>query len=102
MLYNLLDNAFKYNRPGGDVRLSCEVSPANAVIRVSDTGVGMDQKQLDRIFTPFYRAQDSRTQNGLGLGLSVVKGIVDSLSGRILSESEKGTGTTFTVILPLS
>ena len=102
MLYNLLDNAFKYNSPGGDVRLSCEVSPADAVIRVSDTGVGMDQKQLDRIFTPFYRAQDSRTQNGLGLGLSVVKGIADSLSGRILPESEKGAGTTFTVILPLS
>ena len=102
MLYNLLDNAFKYNRPGGDVRLSGEVSATDAVIRVSDTGVGMDQKQLDRIFTPFYRAQDSRTQNGLGLGLSVVKGIVDSLNGRILPESEKGAGTTFTIILPLS
>ena len=102
MLYNLLDNAFKYNRPGGDVRLSCEVSPTDAIIRVSDTGTGMDQEQLDRIFTPFYRAQDSRTQNGLGLGLSVVKGVVDSLGGRILPESEKGAGTTFTVILPLS
>lgn len=102
MLYNLLDNAFKYTGVGGEVQLSCCIGVRNVVIRVSDTGIGMDGEQLDQIFKPFYRGQQSRTQNGLGLGLSVVRGILDNLNGKILTESEKGTGTTFTIILPIS
>ena len=101
MLYNLLDNAFKYTETGGKISLSCRIDSEKAIIRVSDNGAGMDKSQLKQIFVPFYRAQDSRTKNGLGLGLSVVKGIVESLNGVVKSESEKGSGTTFTVILPI-
>ena len=102
MLLNLLDNAFKYSKPGGDVELCCRVSPESVTIQVSDNGIGMYRDQLDQIFTPFYRAQESRNQAGLGLGLSVVKGVVDSLNGTIEPDSEKDAGTTFTIILPIS
>lgn len=102
MLFNLLDNAFKYNKIDGEVHFSCSIQNKKAVIRVSDTGMGMDKEQIDQIFTPFYRGQASRTKNGLGLGLSIVKGIADNLKGSIKVDSEKGVGTTFTIILPIS
>jgi signal transduction histidine kinase len=102
MLYNLLDNAFKYSPSGGKVHLFCRVDKKKAEIQIADNGIGMEQEQFQQIFTPFYRGQTARTENGLGLGLSVVKGIVEELNGTIQLKSQREKGSTFTVILPLS
>ena len=101
IFYNLLDNAMKYNKTGGNVSLSCRVEHKKAIILVQDSGIGMEKDQLDKIFMPFYRADESRTVDGLGLGLSVVKGIIENLKGEIKAESKTGIGTKITVILPL-
>lgn len=100
MLFNLLDNAFKYNSNCGKVSLSCQTVNKKAIITVEDSGIGMEKDQIDNIYTPFYRADDSRTVSGLGLGLCVVKGVVDGLKGEIKVESGKGTGTKIIVVLP--
>lgn len=100
MLGNLLDNALKYNQKGGNISLSCRVEPKKVLLIVQDNGPGMDKQQLKKIFEPFYRADSSRTKEGIGLGLAIVKGIVDSMNGKIAVKSEPGRGTQITVILP--
>ncbi|NCC67042.1 MAG: HAMP domain-containing histidine kinase [Clostridia bacterium] len=100
MLGNLLDNALKYSQKGSTLSFSCRVEPKKVILIVQDNGSGMEMQQLKKIFDPFYRADGSRTKEGLGLGLAVVKGIVDSLNGRIEVDSEPGRGTQITVILP--
>lgn len=100
LLYNLVDNAFKYNRPGGTVLLACRTDGESAAITVEDTGVGMDRDTVENVFTPFYRSDQSRSKEGLGLGLSVVQGIIDSLGGRIAVTSSPGAGTRIEVCLP--
>ncbi|MEA5040416.1 MAG: HAMP domain-containing sensor histidine kinase [Clostridiaceae bacterium] len=101
MLGNLLDNALKYSQKGSAVSLSCRVEPQKIYLTVQDNGLGMERQQMEKIFEPFYRADRSRTKEGLGLGLAVVKGIVDSLNGRIEVESEPGKGTKIALVLPV-
>ncbi len=102
MLCNLLDNALKYNQKGGEISLSCLFEHQKIFLIVQDSGTGMEKKQIEKIFEPFYRADSSRTKEGLGLGLSVVKGVADSLNGKIEVESEKCKGTKITIILPVN
>ncbi len=102
---NLVTNAICYNRPGGSVDVSCGVEANRAVLRVTDTGVGILPEDLAHVFERFYRADQSRTSNGggrAGLGLAITKAIVDAHNGKIDVTSESGRGTTFTVFLPQS
>lgn len=99
---NLIDNAVKYTPNGGSVRVSTKCRQKQVIIEVSDTGIGIAQKHLSRIFERFYRVDKgrSREMGGTGLGLSIVKHIVEKHQGTISVESEVGEGTTFTIMLP--
>ena len=103
-LLNLLSNAIKYNKEGGQITLSGKASTKEKefIIKVSDTGVGLEEKHLDLIFEKFYRVPDySDKVVGTGLGLAVVKQIITGHRGKITVESEVGKGTTFIIHLPL-
>jgi len=99
---NLVDNAVKYNCPGGDVQISCETDEAQLLIRVQDSGIGIPHGDQQRIFDRFYRVDKSRSraQGGSGLGLAIVKKIVEDHSGSITVESTPDAGSTFTITLP--
>ncbi|MBX3101589.1 MAG: HAMP domain-containing histidine kinase [Bacteroidetes bacterium] len=101
---NLLDNALKYSPGRPYIRLQVTVQDGQAVITVSDRGLGMDELVQKRIFEPFYRAQTGNRQDtrGYGLGLSYVKGVIEGHHGTITVDSQPGQGTTFTLILPLT
>ena len=102
-LVNLIDNAVKFNRPGGEVRIECVRSPDGAArISVSDTGVGIPKEDLSRIFERFYRVDKARSREvgGTGLGLSIVKHVVERMNGSISVSSDVGVGSTFTITLP--
>lgn len=102
MLLNLVDNAIKYSEEGAQVFIGTDINQNKQVIWVEDTGVGMSNEHLSRIFERFYRVDKarSRDQGGTGLGLAIVKHIVLSLNGNIEVESKIGKGTKFTVSIP--
>ena len=101
VLYNLLDNAVKYSREGGEIRLRTEQRNDFVALSVTDEGVGISGEDLPRIFERFYRADKSRTgSDGTGLGLAIVKHIAQLHHGRVEAESAPGKGTTIRVILP--
>ena len=102
VLGNLLSNAFKFTRQGGEVRLTVESGGDSVVMKVRDTGAGIPAEQLPRVFEKFYQAdnQGSASAVGTGLGLAIVKGIVEAHGGRIRCESKVGVGTTFIIELP--
>lgn len=102
LVLNLLDNALKFTRPGGRVVLRIRRAERGASLEVQDTGVGMPPAILPHIFERFFRADPSRspTVGGAGLGLSLVKWIVESHHGRVSVQSSPGVGSTFTVWLP--
>ncbi len=100
---NLLDNAVKFNRPGGEVRIETEATADGQIqISISDTGPGIPSEHLPRIFERFYRVDRGRSRavGGTGLGLSIVKHAVERIKGTVLVESQLGKGSRFTVILP--
>ncbi|WP_461831546.1 ATP-binding protein [Aquifex sp.] len=99
LLRNLVDNAVKYNREGGEIFIRSERVGNGVVIRVSDTGEGIEKKKLSLVFEPFVRGEESK---GLGLGLTIVKKIANIHGGDIKIESEKGKGTTVEVLIPLT
>ena len=97
---NLLDNAVKYTPAGGRVDVEAFQRPKQVIITVKDTGIGIGQEDLPKIWNRLYRGDESRSQQGLGLGLSVVKSIVEVHGGYVEVSSEPGVGSTFTVYLP--
>jgi two-component system phosphate regulon sensor histidine kinase PhoR len=101
---NILDNAVKYTPAGGEVNISMEPKGGLAVIRITDTGIGIHAADLPNIFDRFFRVKGSATRgiSGSGLGLSLAKRIVEAHQGHIDVESEPGRGTTFKVSLPLA
>jgi len=102
-LYNLLDNAVKYSREHGEIRLSARRRDGEMVLAVSDDGIGIATEDLPRIFERFYRADKARSPDnvrGTGLGLAIVKHIAQLHGGRVEAESELERGTTIRVILP--
>ena len=101
MLLNLLDNAVKYTEMG-EVTLRASQKGDRVEIDVSDTGVGIPQEHLPRIFERFYRVDKARSRElgGTGLGLSIVKHIAQIHNGDIQVESHVGSGTTFTISFP--
>lgn len=99
---NLLTNAIRYNRDGGRVDVALEVESGRAVLTVTDTGIGIPEKEQSQVFERFYRVDKarSREQGGSGLGLAITKWIVEAHGGTISFTSREGSGTTFTVHLP--
>ena len=99
---NLVSNAVRYTPDGGSVKVSASAAPGLAVISVADTGFGIPEEDRDKIFTRFYRVKDANTRHivGTGLGLPIVKKVVEEMGGSISLQSEPGKGSTFTVSLP--
>jgi signal transduction histidine kinase len=100
LLSNLLDNALKYTPSGGEVRIGATFAPREVRVTVADTGIGIDEADLPRIWDRLYRADKSRSQRGLGLGLSLVKAFVEAHGGTASVESHPGQGSVFTVTFP--
>ncbi len=103
MIYNLTENAVKYNREGGKVVIELKTDSDKAVIAVSDDGIGIPKEHQGRIFERFYRVDKSHSKQtgGTGLGLSIVKHIAVLHNGSVTLESDKGKGSVFTVVIPV-
>ncbi len=102
-LVNLLDNAVKFNRAGGDIRIDViRALEGQSRITVADTGIGIPSEHLPRIFERFYRVDKARSREmgGTGLGLAIVKHTIERMNGTVTVESELGRGSTFTISLP--
>lgn len=99
LVFNLCDNAVRYNKPNGDVYVTLKRENGNAVLQVKDTGIGIEKKHQDRIFERFYRVDKSRSKEtgGTGLGLAIVKHIAELHNANIIVESEIDKGTKITV-----
>ena len=100
-LVNLIDNAIKYNKPNGVVTVTYSLKDKNAIVIVKDTGVGIEQEHLPRIFERFYRVdkERSREAGGTGLGLAIVKHIIEAHGSKVEVQSEVGKGSTFSFVL---
>ena len=100
---NLITNAVKYNKPGGEVWVRVREEDRNLIVQVKDNGMGIPKDSLSRIFERFYRVDKGRSkkQGGTGLGLSIVKHIVNFYHGTINVTSELDVGTEFTVKIPI-
>ena len=103
-LLNLAENAVKYTPPGGKVELSLTTADGMAVVTVSDTGIGIDPADTDRIFEPFVRLDVARARDtgGAGLGLAIARSIGVAHGGTLSVESRPGAGSRFVLRLPLA
>lgn len=103
MCMNLIQNAIQYTPNNGRITIGMESHTKQVELRIADSGIGIAENDLSRIFEPFYKADDARAQNGsgAGLGLSIVKVIVDNHHAAIQATSTLGTGTTIAVIFPI-
>ena len=101
-LLNLIDNAIKYSADDKAIDVILRQTPETIVIEVKDHGIGIDAKDIDKIFDPYYRAQfsDTQTRRGAGLGLTLVQQIVASHGGAVEVESEPNRGSTFRLLFP--
>ena len=98
---NLLDNAIKYTPEGGTVTISAAARGEDAVVQFRDTGIGVPVEEQQKIWERLYRGDKSRSQRGLGLGLSVVKAVIEAHGGKASVTSQPGQGSEFTVLLPV-
>jgi signal transduction histidine kinase len=101
-LVNLLDNAVKFNHPDGEVTVECGYTDHGQVrISVQDTGIGIASEDLKWIFERFYRVDKARSRpaGGTGLGLPIVKEVIERMGGRVEVDSRLGRGSTFTILL---
>jgi len=103
VMHNLLENALRYTPAGGKIAVRVEAAVGEALLSVSDTGVGIPEGDLPYVFERFFRSKTSRQANpgGSGLGLSIVRWIVEAHKGRVTVQSEIGRGSTFTMHLPV-
>jgi signal transduction histidine kinase len=103
VLHNLVENAIRYTSPGGRIHVRLSSTPGEVRIEVSDTGIGIPEQHLPFVFERFFRTDRARHAHpgGSGLGLSIVKWIVEAHKGSVAVSSRVGEGTTFTVTLPL-
>jgi two-component system phosphate regulon sensor histidine kinase PhoR len=102
VLVNLLDNAVKFNRPHGEVRLEVRAFNGTASITIRDTGIGIPSEDVPRIFERFYRVDKARSREmgGTGLGLSIVRHVIEQMQGSIKVDSRLGEGSVFTITIP--
>jgi two-component system phosphate regulon sensor histidine kinase PhoR len=103
-VYNLLDNAAKYGAPNHPIEVRAERRNGDVALEVRDRGTGIDENEIARIFERFYRGSAARATSvkGTGLGLSIAESVVKAHAGRIVVETIPGTGSTFTILLPVS
>ena len=103
VLHNLLENSMRYTETGGAIEVRASAAPGEALLAVSDTGLGIPETDLPYVFERFFRSRSSRHvyPGGSGLGLSIVRWIVEAHKGRVTVESVVGEGSTFTVRLPV-
>ena len=101
VMRNLLSNAFKYTPEGGRIEVSTRLQASTLDLRVADSGVGIDAKNLPHVFEPFFQGKEDSQKVGTGVGLSLVRDIVETMGGKISVESQPGNGTTFVIKLPL-
>ena len=103
VLHNLMENSLRYTETGGRIVVQVSAAPGEARLSVTDTGVGIPEADVPYVFERFYRSKRSRAANpgGSGLGLSIVRWIVDAHKGKVTVESQVGKGSTFTVHLPV-
>ena len=101
---NVIENAIKYNRPSGSIKVSVDLEEEQCVISCADTGFGIPQGDIDKVFERFYRVDKSHSQQmgGSGLGLSIVRQAVEMMDGTVSIESIEGTGTIVTIRVPLT
>ena len=99
---NLLDNAIKYTPEGHQIYIEASRKDGEVIIAVKDTGLGIPEEDLPRIWDRLCRCDHSRSEKGLGLGLSLVKAVISAHRGRVEVASEPGKGSTFTIHLPAS
>ena len=101
-LANLVENALRFTPPGGEVVLQTGAVPGGLRVKVSDTGPGIAEADVPRVFDRFYRGEASRSRatGGSGLGLAIVKGVVEAHGGSVGVETVPGRGTTFSFVLP--
>jgi signal transduction histidine kinase len=99
---NLISNAVKYNKFGGKADITIDSSDTDAIIIVTDTGIGIEKRDSENLFTEFVRIKNEKTKNitGSGLGLSIVKKVIELYHGTIKVDSIPDVGTTFTIRLP--
>ncbi len=100
-LQNLFQNAMRYTEDGADIDISAVQSKDELMIKVEDSGIGIEKKDLQHIFEMFYRGTNSRRESGMGIGLSVVKNIINTHGWKINVNSQKGVGTAFIITIPL-
>ncbi len=100
VLVNLIHNAVKFTPPGGEITLSAEQQGKSVCFSVRDTGVGIAEEDLERIFERFFKSDRARSGGGTGLGLSISRHIVEAHGGRIWAESQEGHGSTFFFTIP--
>jgi signal transduction histidine kinase len=101
VLWNIMNNAIKFTPDGGDITIGIEEMPTTVRVRVHDTGIGIDRKDLDRVFEPFATIEKPTYFKGTGLGLSLTKRLIEAHGGTItVSSPGKWQGTTFTLELP--
>jgi signal transduction histidine kinase len=102
ILDNLIGNAQKYSGSGGAITVSVQVDGGSARLTVADTGPGISQDELPHLFERFYRGDRTSATSGLGLGLYIVRMLIEAHGGRVWAESEPGEGTRIQVELPLA
>lgn len=101
-IMNILDNAVRFTQPGGQIVVSADIENDGLVIKVSDTGIGISDSDMGRVFERFYRTDKARSQKGgTGIGLAIVKHIVEAHGGNAEVRSREGHGSTFSIRLPL-
>lgn len=100
----LVDNAIKYNQPGGTVTITARITDGRAILEVADTGIGITAEHLTHLGNRFYRVDKSRSRvaGGAGLGLSIARGIARVHGGQITIDSTQGTGSSVSLVLPLA
>ncbi|HZK84192.1 MAG TPA: HAMP domain-containing sensor histidine kinase [Desulfosporosinus sp.] len=101
-IFNLLDNAVKYTPSGGSVNVSLEKYEFFARLDITDTGSGLDEVEINQIFKRFYRGENARHQEGIGIGLYLLREIIQQQGGYIKVRSKKDEGSTFSLFLPLN
>ena len=99
---NLLSNAISYGKENGYVKISLNRDDNNVIIKIEDNGIGISEDNLEKIWIRFFQVDPSRSTENSGLGLSMVKGIIESHKGSVSVESVLNKGTIFTIYLPLS
>lgn len=99
LIYNLTENAIRYNKPGGTVTIDIGMSASTTTLRVADTGIGIPEKNKKRVFERFYRVDKSRSKvtGGTGLGLAIVKHIVEYHNAEMTLDSKEDVGTKITI-----